>query len=139
MGCAFCALYIISHDEVISLAKVKKKCRICGKEYTPCSYCENDKMAFHYRTICCSRACAQVYLARVLEARKSEEAKTSNNISNLVQEVEPLQESDTVNDIKQEVVVNPIPTEKPKRKYTRKKKVKVEDSEQIDKSVGTSD
>lgn len=26
-------------------------------------------MAFHYRTICCSRECAKIYLARVLEAR----------------------------------------------------------------------
>ena len=121
------------------LAKVKKICRICGKEYTPCSYCENDKMVFHYRTICCSRACAQVYLASVLEARKSEENKISNNVSNLVQQIEPLHESEVVDDIKQEIIADPSPVEKPKRKYTRKKKVKVEDSEQIDKSVGISD
>ena len=54
------------------MAKVKKICRICGKEYTPCGYCENDKMAFHYRAFCCSRECAQVYLARVLEARQQD-------------------------------------------------------------------
>lgn len=121
------------------MGKVKKICRICGKEYTPCSYCEGDQMAFHYRTICCSRACAQVYLARVLEARKSEENKISNNVSNLVQEIEPLHEPEVVDDIKQEIISDPAPVEKPKRKYTRKKKVKVEDSEQIEKSVGTSD
>ena len=124
--------------EVIPLAKVKKKCRICGKEYTPCSYCENDRMAFHYRTICCSRECAQVYLARVLEARKSEKSKISDNVFNLVQEIEPLRKSEVVDEIKQEITAGPISEEKPKRKYTRKKS-KVEDSEQIDKSVGTSD
>lgn len=51
------------------MSKVTKQCRICGKTYTPCGYCEGDKMAFHYRTICCSRECAKIYLARVLEAR----------------------------------------------------------------------
>lgn len=51
------------------MSKATKKCRICGKTYTPCGYCESDKMAFHYRTICCSRDCAKIYLARVLEAR----------------------------------------------------------------------
>ena len=51
------------------MSKVKKQCRICGKIYTPCGYCEGDQMAFHYRTICCSRECAKIYLARVLEAR----------------------------------------------------------------------
>lgn len=51
------------------MSKVKKQCRICGKTYTPCGYCEGDQMAFHYRTICCSRECAKIYLARVLEAR----------------------------------------------------------------------
>lgn len=51
------------------MTKVTKQCRICGKSYTPCGYCEGDQMAFHYRTICCSRECAKIYLARVLEAR----------------------------------------------------------------------
>lgn len=51
------------------MTKITKQCRICGKTYTPCGYCEGDKMAFHYRTICCSRECAKIYLARVLEAR----------------------------------------------------------------------
>lgn len=51
------------------MTKVTKQCRICGKTYTPCGYCEGDKIAFHYRTICCSRECAKIYLTRVLEAR----------------------------------------------------------------------
>ena len=125
--------------EVIPLAKVKKICRICGKEYTPCSYCENDRTAFHYRTICCSRECARVYFARVLEARKSESDKISNNASSLAQRIDPLQESNVVDDIKQKIVVDSTPEGKPKRKYTKKKKVEVEDSEQIEESVGTSD
>ena len=56
-----------------------------------------------------------------------------------MQEIEPLHEHEVVDDIKQEIISDPAPVEKPKRKYTRKKKVKVEDSEQIDKSMGISD
>ena len=115
------------------MAKVKKICRICGKEYTPCSYCENDKMVFHYRTICCSRACAQVYLARVLEARqKANEIKESEAIS---------QESVVINDDAQSFEQNQIVEEKPKRKYTKKKQIESESEnvEQIGMSEGTSD
>lgn len=118
---------------MIPLAKVKKKCRICGKEYTPCSYCENDKMAFHYRTICCSRKCAEVYLARVLEARqKVNEIKESEPIS---------QESVVINDDAQSFEQNQIVEEKPKRKYTKKKQIESEREkvEQIDMSEGASD
>lgn len=118
---------------MIPLAKVKKKCRICGKEYTPCSYCENDKMAFHYRTICCSRKCAEVYLARVLEARqKVNEIKESEPIS---------QESVVINDDTQSFVQTQVVEEKPKRRYIKKKQIESESENvgQIDMSEGTSD
>ena len=115
------------------MAKVKKICRICGKEYTPCSYCENDKMAFHYRTICCSRKCAEVYLSRVLEARqKANKVKESETIG---------QESVTVKDDSQIIEKNQIVEEKPKRRYTKKKQTESESENvgQIDMSEGTSD
>lgn len=114
------------------MAKVKKICRICGKEYTPCSYCENDKMAFHYRTICCSRACAQIYLARVLEAReKLKEAPTEapqvdvvNTDKQTIDNTVVLTENDNT-DMEQE---------KPKRKYVRKKAVEAEEKKNNEES-----
>lgn len=115
------------------MTKVKKNCRICGKEYTPCSYCENDKMAFHYRTICCSRKCAEVYLSRVLEARqKTTKVKESETI---------IQESTTVKDDAQTIEQNQIVEEKPKRRYTKKKQAEseCENIGQIGMSEGTSD
>lgn len=115
------------------MTKVKKNCRICGKEYTPCSYCENDQMAFHYRTICCSRKCAEVYLSRVLEARqKPDKIKESEGIGH---------ELVTVKDDTQSFEQNQTVDDKPKRKYARKKEAlsDSEDSEQIEKSEGASD
>lgn len=64
------------------MSKVTKQCRICGKTYTPCGYCEGDQMAFHYRTICCSRECAKVYLTKVLEARGQLKKSTSSSQEN---------------------------------------------------------
>lgn len=95
-------------------------------------------MAFHYRTICCSRSCAQVYLERVLEARgklKSNDEITEADNTSIVSNVVALEESPTTvaDDNTPEAV-----QEKPKRKYVRKKAAEAEEkndneeSEQID-------
>ena len=133
---------------MIPLAKTKKICRICGKEYIPCGYCEGDKMAFHYRTICCSRSCAEVYLKRVLEAR--EKSKADKNSKAFQKENEVANTKSTaksLDDITVDELDNGLtdqsdsaveePQEKPKRKYVRKKAVEAEEknseeSEQID-------
>lgn len=49
--------------------KVMKPCKVCGKMYTPCFDCENDKTSFHWRAVACSYECGQKYLAAVMEAR----------------------------------------------------------------------
>ena len=50
---------------------VKKECRVCGKLYTPCVSCENDKSIFHWRAVACSPECAREYVQRVEKARSS--------------------------------------------------------------------
>lgn len=55
--------------------KVQKPCRVCGKMYTPCSDCENDNAAFHWRTAACSLPCAAKYFDMVKKARN----KSSDN------------------------------------------------------------
>ena len=54
------------------MSKVQKPCRVCGKMYTPCPDCENDKSAFHWRSVACSRECAMEYFRRIEESRNSE-------------------------------------------------------------------
>lgn len=118
------------------MGKIKKICRICGKEYTPCSYCEGDQMAFHYRTICCSRECAKVYLARVIDARKSKEEQSGKIAQN--NENEPVPNVSTQSDDTNAVENTDSNTIKKKR-TTRKKKREVKDVEQIDESEGALD
>lgn len=55
--------------------RVQKPCKVCGKLYTPCSDCENDKVIFRWRTVACSYECGQEYLKRVMEARSNNTAK----------------------------------------------------------------
>lgn len=60
--------------------KVQKPCKVCGRMYTPCADCENDKTAFHWRTVACSRECGMKYFEMVLNARKpKEESVDSEN------------------------------------------------------------
>ena len=62
--------------------KVKKNCRVCGKLYTPCSVCEDDKSAFHWRTVACSEECGKEYLKRVMKARTSNTSESDAKIQN---------------------------------------------------------
>ena len=62
--------------------KVKKNCRVCGKLYTPCSVCEDDKSAFHWRTVACSEECGKEYLKRVMKARTNNASESDIKIQN---------------------------------------------------------
>lgn len=90
--------------------KVKKSCRICGKVYTPCADCENDKTAFHWRTVACSYECGMEYFKRVLDERN----KTNNS-----EEFKPF----IVSDSDKHAEVNMAKENEVKPKYTKKKKI----------------
>lgn len=91
--------------------KVKKKCRVCGKEYIPCSVCENDNTAFHWRSVACSKECGAIYLERVMKSRETNRTDEKNKAKN---NTEGSQE-----------------TEKTRTTYKRKREKK-EENEQID-------
>lgn len=97
--------------------KVQKPCRTCGKMFTPCADCENDKTMFRWKKVACSPECAKLYFAKI-EASRQPKVEIPN--------VHNLEETDIVSE---NVAV--IENIKPRR--TRKKnEVKNEESEQID-------
>ena len=51
-------------------SKIQKPCRICGKLFTPCNDCENDKTMFRWKRIACSQKCAKEYFAKVEASRQ---------------------------------------------------------------------
>lgn len=87
-GIAITPPIFIKESEIMSY-KVQKPCKVCGKLYTPCNDCENDKEIFRWRTVACSYKCGQEYLRRVMEARsdkrekenKKEDILTSNYVA----------------------------------------------------------
>ena len=100
--------------------KVQKPCRMCGKMYTPCSDCESDKSAFHWRTVACSTKCAMEYFKKIEESRNPK----GDNIEASIVEIK--------NEDVGEVVFSDITiSEDVKSTRTRKKKNN-EESEQID-------
>ncbi len=50
--------------------KVQKPCKICGKMFTPCADCENDKTMFRWKRVACSPECAKKYFARIASSRQ---------------------------------------------------------------------
>lgn len=101
--------------------KVQKPCKVCGKMYTPCSDCERDKYAFHWRTVACSIECGKEYFRMVEEARKPKV------------EVKEVDENKTV--IEESTEVIDVVVKNSEKKSSRKKSTKLEnkqESEQIE-------
>lgn len=104
--------------------KVQKPCKVCGKLYTPCSDCERDKTAFHWRTVACSIKCGMEYFRLVEEARKPKVEKKIIEVKEVVSE-----EIETISEENAEVVEDVVEKKSYKRKLT--KSVNKEESEQI--------
>ena len=100
--------------------KVQKPCKVCGKLYTPCSDCERDKTAFHWRTVACSMKCGMEYFRMVEEARKPKLETTEVIVEEIVEE--------TVTSTTDEAVE--IIEDATEKKYSRKKSTKSENKEE---------
>lgn len=99
--------------------KVQKPCKICGKMFTPCADCENDKTMFRWKRVACSPECAKKYFAKIEESRQ---LKTGPEIRQDVHNDSlPTSDVDDVADVE---------TVKPRR--GRKKNIDNEEREQID-------
>lgn len=58
------------------MAETKKiPCRVCGKLFTPCAYCQTHADVFRWRNFACSIECAQKYIADTLEYRTASKNK----------------------------------------------------------------
>lgn len=59
------------------MAQTKKTipCRICGKNFEPCAYCQSHNDTFRWRNFACSIECAQKYIADTEAYRNSRNTK----------------------------------------------------------------
>lgn len=60
----------MSHETLI-------KCRVCGKFYKPCLYCQSHTDVFRWKNFACSRECALKYINDTISYRQSLKDETS--------------------------------------------------------------
>lgn len=53
-------------------------CRVCGKEFEPCSYCQSHADIFRWRNFACSKECAVKYVNEA-EAYRNANRKESTD------------------------------------------------------------
>lgn len=66
--------------------KKKIPCRVCGKLFKPCAYCQSHADTFRWRNFACSIGCATKYINDAIAYRES----LKNKETETVKEVEPI-------------------------------------------------
>ncbi len=66
--------------------KKKISCRVCGKLFEPCSYCQSHADVFRWRNFACSLKCASKYINDTISYRNSQKNIHSETIGNSLNE-----------------------------------------------------
>lgn len=53
-------------------------CRVCGKMFKPCFYCQEHSDIFRWRNFACSLECAKKYINETIEYRETQKHKEKN-------------------------------------------------------------
>ncbi len=73
------------------MANVKKiPCRVCGKLFVPCAYCQEHSDTFRWRNFACSIECARKYIKDTLDYREAlKKQSIQPDIKDAAEEIEP--------------------------------------------------
>ena len=86
------------------MAETKKiPCRVCGKLFTPCAYCQTHADVFRWRNFACSIECARKYVADTVAYR----AASKNSAA------EPVMADTDVENIEQTIMTKKKSKKKP--------------------------
>lgn len=58
-------------------------CRVCGKPFEPCAYCQSHTDVFRWRNFACSMSCATKYINDTIEYRKSMKNKDNKTVEKI--------------------------------------------------------
>lgn len=70
--------------------KKKIPCRVCGKLFKPCAYCQSHADVFRWRNFACSKECATKYINDTIayrESLKNKEEKVTENVEVVIEDV----------------------------------------------------
>ena len=73
------------------MAETKKiPCRVCGKLFKPCAYCQSHADVFRWRNFACSRECATKYIDDTIayrETLKNKDNEVSEKVDVVTEEI----------------------------------------------------
>ena len=58
-------------------------CRVCGKLFEPCSYCQSHTDVFRWRNFACSKECATKYINDTISYRESLKNKENETVKEI--------------------------------------------------------
>lgn len=91
-------------------------CRVCGKLFEPCSYCQSHADIFRWRNFACSRECATTYINDTITYRESLKHNKKEN-------------SGTIEEAKKTDTETAMTKSQRKRKYSKKASVEAVENE----------
>ena len=67
--------------------KKKIPCRVCGKPFKPCAYCQSHADTFRWRNFACSKECATKYINDTIAYRESLKKKSEMKNKEVKEEI----------------------------------------------------
>lgn len=84
------------------MAKKMIPCKVCGKMFEPCGYCQKHQDVFRWRNFACSLECANKYVAEAIAYREKDK-KTE-----IKEEIQPIEKVETIIDPVEEIIVDTV-------------------------------
>lgn len=105
------------------MAKKTIPCRVCGKQFEPCAFCQKNGDIFRWRNFACSLECANKYVAEAI-AYRNRNAEIKEEVQPVVEEAtktveEPIVET-TEEVAVEELVTEEVPVEETPKKIKKK-------------------
>ena len=103
-------------------------CRVCGKQFKPCAFCQKNGDTFRWRNFACSLECANKYIANAVAYNEKMRNKTVDVVEELQPVVEEIVETveETIAEVSEEITVETvveteeIPVEETPKKIKKK-------------------
>ena len=83
--------------------KKKIPCRVCGKQFEPCAFCQKNGDTFRWRNFACSLECANKYVAEAI-AYRNKKVEVKEEIQPVIEEVTETIENSIIEDVVETMV-----------------------------------
>ena len=103
------------------MAKKTIPCRVCGKQFEPCAFCQKNGDTFRWRNFACSLECANKYVAEAIAYRNKKGEEVQPIVEEVAETVEETVIEEVVEVIAEEIAVEELVTEEVPVEETPKK------------------